>query len=143
VQFGEPKTQRSRRTVDLDAGTVAVLKAHRKTQLEERARTGLGRPRADGLVFTDEQGDPLHPNAVTRMFRKLVGEAQLPTIRLHDLRHTHATLSLQAGVHVKVVSERLGHSSVTITLGTYSHAIPGLQRDAAERVAALIPGWSS
>jgi integrase len=76
---------------------------------------------------------------VSRTFTKLVREAQLPRIRLHDLRHTHATLSLQAGVHVKIVSERLGHSSVTITLDTYSHAIPGLQRDAAERVAALIP----
>jgi integrase len=80
---------------------------------------------------------------VTRTFGKLVREAQLPIIRLHSLRHTHATLSLQAGVHVKIVSERLGHSSVTITLDTYSHAIPGLQRDAAELVAALIPGWSS
>jgi integrase len=64
----------------------------------------------------------------------------VPPIRLHDLRHTHATLSLLAGVHVKIVSERLGHSSVVIKLDTYSHAIPGLQRDAAERVAALIPG---
>jgi integrase len=140
VEFGGPKTHRSRRTVDLDAGTVAVLKAHRKAQLEERAEAGLGRPRADGLIFTDEQGDPLHPNVVSRTFGKLVREAQLPVIRLHDLRHTHATLSLQAGVHVKIVSERLGHSSVVITLDTYSHAIPGLQRDAAERVAALIPG---
>jgi integrase len=140
VQFGEPKTHRSRRTVDLDAATVAVLKAHPKSELEERAGAGLGRPRADGLIFTDEQGDPLHPNVVSRMFGKLVREVHLPIIRLHDLRHTHATLSLQAGVHVKIVSERLGHSSVTITLDTYSHAIPGLQRDAAERVAALIPG---
>jgi integrase len=80
---------------------------------------------------------------VSRTFTKLVREAQMPIIRLHDLRHTHATLSLQAGVHVKIVSERLGHSSVTITLDTYSHAIPGLQRDAAERVAALIPGLTS
>jgi integrase len=142
VQFGEPKTHRSRRTVDLDAATVAVLKAHRKSQLEERAGAGLGRPRADVLIFTDEQGAPLHPNQVSRTFGKLVREAQLPIIRLHDLRHTHASLSLQAGVHVKIVSERLGHSSVTITLDTYSHAIPGLQRDAAEQVAALIPGLS-
>jgi integrase len=140
VQFGEPKTHRSRRTVDLDDATAAVLKAHRKAQLEERAGAGLGRPRAAGLVFTDEQGDPLHPNVVSRTFGRLVREARLPIIRLHDLRHTHASLSLQAGVHVKIVSERLGHSSVTITLDTYSHAIPGLQRDAAERVAALIPG---
>lgn len=130
----------SARLVHLDAATVAVLKAHRKTQLEQRAGAGLGRPSADGLVFADEAGEPLHPNLVSRTFTKLAQEADLPAIRLHDLRHTHATLSLQAGVHVKVVSERLGHSSVTITLDTYSHAIPGLQRDAAEKVAALIPG---
>jgi integrase len=80
---------------------------------------------------------------VSRTFTKLVREAQLPIIRLHDLRHTHSTLLLQAGVHVKIVSERLGHSSVMITLDTYSHAIPGLQRDAAERVAALIPGLAT
>jgi integrase len=143
LQFGEPKTQRSRRTVDLDAATVAVLKAHRKAQLEERAEAGLGRPKADALVFTDDQGEPLHPNVVTRTFAKLIIQAGVPRIRLHDLRHTHSTLSLQAGVHVKIVSERLGHSSVTITLDTYSHAIPGRQRDAAEKVAALIPGLSS
>jgi integrase len=103
------------------------VKAHRKTQLEERAEAGLGRPHADGLLFTDEQGEPLHPNAVSRTFTKLVQDARLPAIRLHDLRHTYATLALQAGVYVKIVSERLGHSSVTITLDVYSHAIPGLR----------------
>lgn len=143
MEFGEPKTARSRRTVDLDAGTVAVLRAHRKAQLEERAGRGLGRLRAGTLVFTDEGGDQLHPNLVSKTFVKLILETELPAIRLHDLRHTHASLSLQAGVHVKVVSERLGHSSVTITLDTYSHAIPGLQRDAAEKVAALIPALGS
>jgi integrase len=87
---------------------VAVLRVHRKAQLEDHAGAGLGRPRAEGLIFTDEQGEPLHPNMVSRTFTKLVREAQLPIIRLHDLRHTHATLSLQAGVHVKIVSERSG-----------------------------------
>lgn len=74
--------------------------------------------------------------------KRLVERALILEDRSPDALHTHATLSLQAGVHVKIVSERLGHSSVTITLDTYSHAIPGLQRDAAERVAALIPGLS-
>ena len=122
--FGEPKTARSRRLVHLDRATVGVLKAHRKVQLEERAQAGLGRPASDGLAFTDERGAPLHPNLVSRTFTRLAQEAGLPAIRLHDLRHTHATLSLQAGLHVKIVSEHLGHSSVTITLDTYSR-LPG------------------
>ncbi len=97
VEFGEPKTNRSRRTVDLDPATLTVLKALRKAQLEERAEAGFGRPSAEAIVFADERGEPLHPNMVSRTFTRLVKEAGLPAIRLHDLRHTHATLSLQAG----------------------------------------------
>jgi integrase len=77
---------------------------------------------------------------VSKRFERLLGAAGLPSIRLHDLRHTHATLALQAGVHVKVVSERLGHATVAMTLDTYSHVIPAMQEDAAEKVAALVLG---
>jgi integrase len=76
---------------------------------------------------------------VSRFFRQPVKKAMLPPIRLHDLRHTHATLALQAGVHPKIVSERLGHATVSITLDTYSHAVPALQQEAA----ALVVGWCS
>jgi integrase len=141
VQVGEPKTNRSRRVVDLDEATVAMLRAHRKAQMEHRLSSGLGSAGASGFVFTDAAGEPHHPNKVTKAFTKLQAELGMDPIRLHDLRHTHATLALQAGIHVKVVSERLGHSSVTITLDTYSHAIPGLQKDAADKVAALIRGF--
>jgi integrase len=92
----------------------------------------------DDFVFTRADGSPLNPNAVTTAFIKLVRRAGLPHVRLHDLRHTHATLMLKAGVHPKVVSERLGHASVSITLDTYSHMLPGLQEAAAERFDKVI-----
>ena len=77
---------------------------------------------------------------MTRYFRRAVKLSLLPTIRLHDLRHTHATLALQAGIHPKVVSERLGHATVSITLDTYSHAIPAMQEEAAALIAGLVFG---
>jgi integrase len=76
----------------------------------------------------------------TDWFQERVKGAGLPRIRLHDLRHTHATLALQAGIHPKVVSERLGHSNISITLDTYSHAIPAMQEEAAAKVAKLVFG---
>ena len=91
-----------------------------------------------GLVFTAENGAALDPESVSRYFRQAVKKAMLPQIRLHDLRHTHATLALQAGVHPKVVSERLGHATVSITLDTYSHAIPAMQEEAAVLIAELV-----
>ena len=91
-----------------------------------------------GLVFTAENGGALDPETITRYFRQAVKRAMLPQIRLHDLRHTHATLALQAGIHPKVVSERLGHATVSITLDTYSHAIPAMQEEAAALIAGLV-----
>jgi integrase len=83
------------------------------------------------LIFTRKDGEALHPEVVSRFFRRTIKRAALPTIRLHDLRHTHAILALRADIHPKVVSERLGHATVAITLDTYSHAIPALQEEAA------------
>ena len=91
-----------------------------------------------GLVFTTEDGSALDPESVSRWWRLAVKKAMLPKIRLHDLRHTHATLALQAGIHPKVVSERLGHATVSITLDTYSHAIPAMQEEAAALIAGLV-----
>ncbi len=84
-----------------------------------------------------EDGQPWHPDRITKRFEQALQAAGLPRIRLHDLRHTHATLALQAGIHPKVVSERLGHAQVSMTLDTY-HAIPALQESAAALIAALI-----
>jgi integrase len=81
---------------------------------------------------------PAVAQSVSRSFERALAAAKLPRIRLHDLRHTHATLALQAGVHAKVISERLGHASIAITLDTYSHAIPALQEDAATLIAGLV-----
>jgi integrase len=140
VSVSTPKTAKGRRSVALDPATVGALRAHRVAVLEERLSLGLGAPTEDGLVFTALDGSPLHPLQFSDRFERLVKAASVPRIRLHDLRHTHATLALQAGVHPKVVSERLGHASVSITLDTYSHAIPAMQEEAAAKVAALVFG---
>jgi integrase len=140
VVVSTPKTARGKRSVALDTGTVAALRAHRKRLLEERLYLGLGAPSPDDLVFTSQDGSPLHPGQFADRFERLVKAAGVPRIRFHDLRHTHATLALQAGVHPKVVSERLGHASVSITLDTYSHAIPALQEEAADKVARVVFG---
>jgi integrase len=89
-------------------------------------------------VFTKESGEAWHPDVVSRLFRAAVKRSLLPAIRLHDLRHTHATLVLRAGIHPKVVSERLGHATISITLDTYSHAIPAMQEEAAVLIADLV-----
>ena len=94
------------------------------------------------LVFAREDGTIINPDSFSDMFWRHVKGAKLPRIRFHDLRHTHATLALAAGVHPKVVSERLGHASITITLDTYSHAIPAMQETAASLVASLVFGES-
>jgi integrase len=130
--FREPKTKRSRRLVDLSPSLTVLLREHRANQELERKLLGnLLKP--DDLVFSSPDGTPLSPNSVTKDFHNLVKSLGIPGVRLHDLRHTHATLMLRQGVHPKVVSERLGHSSVSITLDTYSHVLPGIQAAAARR----------
>lgn len=137
LHFGEPKTNTGRRMIALDPTTVAALRAHRAAQNRERLAWGPAYQDGD-LVFSRENGAPLDPDSVTGIFERRVRELGLPRIRLHDLRHTHATLALTAGIHPKVVQERLGHSSITMTLDLYSHAIPAMQADAADRIAALV-----
>jgi integrase len=130
ARISPPKTERSRRLVALDAKTCDLLTQHRAT-----AGAALD---DHGLVFCASGGDPIHPALFSYYFQRRVRLAGVRRIRLHDLRHTHATHALRAGVHPKVVSERLGHSTITITLDTYSHVLPSMQREAAEAVAALL-----
>lgn len=139
VAFSQPKTQRSRRVVALDATTVAALRAWRRRQLEDKLALGPAY-NDQGFVFTRADGRPFDPNDFSREFDRRIKRLGLPRIRLHDLRHTWATLALQAGIHPKVVSERLGHSTIAITLDIYSHVTPTLQREAADAVAARIFG---
>ncbi|HMT61270.1 MAG TPA: site-specific integrase, partial [Microthrixaceae bacterium] len=137
------KTKKSRRRVSLDAATLGALRAHQERQDIERASAGSAWSDT-GLVFTREDGSAIHPDRFSHWFADLVEKAGVPPIRLHDLRHTHATLALEAGVHPKVVSERLGHATVGITLDLYSHVTPSLDELAAETIAALVdvPGQS-
>jgi integrase len=139
VEVHEPKTSRGRRLVALDPFTVSVLKAWGRRQKEEHLEWGPAWTDS-GLLFTRADGKLIHPERVSKAFRARVKKTGLPQIHLHDLRHTHATLALAAGVHPKVVSDRLGHATVAITLDIYSHVIPALSEEAAATVAALVMG---
>jgi integrase len=137
------KTAAGRRRVELDPATIAVLRAHRRRQAEERLAFGAGY-RDRGRVFTRPGGEPLNPDAVSLQFKRRAARLGLPPIRFHDLRHGWATMALEAGEHPKVVAEQLGHASVRVTLDTYSHVTPGLQREAVTRVAGrFLPAVSS
>ncbi len=135
VHLGQPKTQAGRRPIALDPSTIEVLRKHRRT-LPARPATGAGDV-GDQLVFSEQDGSPLHPERVSQAFRRAVIRHRLPPIPLHGLRHTWATLALQMDVHPRVVQERLGHSNIAITLQTYSHVLPIMHDNAAATVAAL------
>jgi integrase len=135
--FGPPKSESGRRTVSLDRDTLRLLRTHRAAQNAEKLALGAGY-RDDGLVFAHEDGSPLRPEWVSKRFHVLAADAGLPRIHLHDLRHSAASLALSAGVPMKVVSERLGHSALAITADVYSHVTDELARQSAERVADLI-----
>ena len=139
VEVGEPKTARGRRSIALDSGTVTALRAHRVKQNQLKLMLGEAWQDSD-LAFCRDDGTPVHPDRFTQMFDKHVKASGLPRICLHDLRHTHATLALAAGIHPKVVSERLGHSTVAFTMDVYSHAIPSMEAEAAETIANLVRG---
>jgi integrase len=128
----EPKTAQSRRTVVLPPSLVELLKTYRFDQELLRIQLGISLS-PDDFVFIRPNGSPMNPNAVTLAFRRIIKRAGLKGIRVHDLRHTHASLMLMAGIHPKVVSERLGHANIGITLDLYSHVFPGLQEAAAEK----------
>ena len=139
VHVSEPKTAKGRRSLALDPATVAALRQHRARQAEERLAVGP-RWQDSGLVFTWPDGRPIHPQRFSTWFEQLARAAGLPRIRLHDVRHSYASAALAAGIPAKVVSERLGHASIAITMDTYSHVLPGLDAEAAGTVARLILG---
>jgi len=136
VIVSTPKTHQAR-TIDLDPDTVDQLRAHRLSQEQEREEWGSDYHDRD-LVFCKENGTPIHPHTFSQAFERLVAGSDLPKIRLHDLRHTHATIALKAGVPVKVISERLGHETPAFTMKQYAHVIPGMQAEGAAMIAALV-----
>lgn len=141
VVVADVKTATSRRTVDLDPLTIAVLKQWKRHQREQRSALGI-RPKDDSLAFAKPDGTPIHPDSYSQYFDRLVKASDVPRIRPHDLRHTHATILLKAGVPAKVVSERLGHANVAFTMSVYQHVLPGMQADAAHIFAKVVFGES-
>ncbi len=135
---GEPKTRSGVRLVPLDPGTVNALRAHQARQELERARWGEAW-HDTGLVFTYEDGRMLRPELATRRFQALSRHAGVPVIRFHGLRHTSASLALAAGVPMRVVSDRLGHSSTAITADLYTHVSPVVAGTAADAIASIVP----
>ena len=133
LQLGEPKTDKSRRTVPLPRSAVETLQAHRARQEDDRRSAGATW-RDNSLVFTTEIGTALEPRNVLRRFEQLAQRAGLEGVHLHTLRHSAASFLLAAGTHTKVVQEHLGHSSYAITADIYSHVDPTLRREAADRL---------
>jgi len=137
IIFQQTKTDKSRRMVSLSPSTAIVLREHREQQ--EKIRQSLGLTLTDDdLIFCQIDGKPLLPDSITHAWMKLARRTGLKSIRLHDARHSHASLMLKQGVHPKIVQERLGHSSIQITLDTYSHVAPGLQQAAANRFDDIV-----
>lgn len=137
IHYGQPKTNAGRRGLALDPATIDVLKAHRKRMLEQRLLVGAGFVDRD-LVFCQPDGEPHHPERVYQAFKRALKKHGLPDLPIHGLRHTWATLALEADVHPKIVSERLGHSKIAITLDMYSQSSPIMHEEAAAKVARLV-----
>ncbi|MBE3586525.1 MAG: tyrosine-type recombinase/integrase [Thermoanaerobacter sp.] len=133
LEIKTPKTKKSRRTITLPASVVDELKRHKANQAKEKLQAGEFYT-DHGLVFCREDGSPWNPRSFSRDYRDLLKKHNLPLIRFHDLRHTHASILLRQGVHPKVVSERLGHSQIGITLDIYSHILPGIQEEVAKQL---------
>jgi integrase len=134
---GVPKTAAGRRAIAIQRSAVDALRRHRTRQLEHRLAVGSAYV-DEGDVYTTAEGHFLHPNSVQARFARLIAATELPRLRFHDLRHTGATLMLANGEHPKKVQERLGHANISITLDRYSHVTMTMQREAANRLEALV-----
>ena len=136
LTFSTPKSHQAR-NIDLDENTVQLLIKYKQQQSKDITQNGLNSEYSE-LVFKNEFGSPIHPDSFSQAFEKCLQKTSLPKIRLHDLRHTHASIALKAGVPIKVITERLGHENPAFTLKQYVHVIPGMQKEAASLVASLI-----
>jgi integrase len=131
------KTKSSLRTVNLSQMTAKILKSRKIMIAKEKLSIGAAYQDFD-LIACTQHGTPLNPANVRRTFNRIIKVADVPKIRFHDLRHTHATLLLSKGVNVKVISERLGHSNIKVTLDTYSHVLPTMQEEVARKLDEII-----
>ena len=134
---GVPKTEKSRRVITLSKDTIELLRRIRTRQLESKLKAGpLWRDL--GFIFTNGDGSPMSPDGASQNFTEIVRDNQLPHLTLHGLRHAHATLLLTSGLQPKVISERLGHSSISTTMDIYSHVLPSLQKEAAVAIDKIL-----
>ena len=133
TRFKDPKTKRSRRTISLPRFVADRLRRHRTDQAQWLLKNSLGRPTAETLVF-ERGGEAWIPDTFNAFFTRLLRDAGVPHIRLHDLRHTFASMALDAGVDLKTVSNALGHSTISTTADIYAHVTDSLMRDAADRI---------
>jgi integrase len=133
VIIKSPKNRSSRRVIKIESDDVKTLIKLKKIQNKNKLLFGPEYNNKNNFVFAKANGEMLYPNTATKRFRALAKKLNFENVRLHDLRHSHATLMLQAGVHPKVVQERLGHATITTTLNTYSHVIPTLQAESVKK----------
>jgi integrase len=138
TETSSPKTARGNRTIAIGGSTVAALRSWKRAQSTDRLKAGALWRGEHGLLVTNVDGSPANPESFSNLFGKLVREANLPPIRLHDLRHSYATAALADGVPVKVLSQRIGHADVGVTLHVYAHVLPGDDEEAARRADALL-----
>jgi integrase len=139
-EITEPKTKKSRRTIPLGAAVIKILAELKKCQAEDRLRAGAGWEDTE-LVFTRASGAPADPRKMVRCFMAALKQAELPSsVRLYDLRHSCATILMAEGLNPKIISERLGHANVTMTLATYSHVSKGMQELASNRLENALFG---
>ena len=134
---GQPKTAKSRRAISLSPDAVALFHEIRGRQIAQQVAVAEAWQNT-GYVFTQADGRPVDPDSITRDFSDVVKAAGLPHLTVHGLRHGHATMLLEARVNPKVVSERLGHSTIAVTADVYSHVLPGMQEAAALAVDAKL-----
>lgn len=135
--FEEPKTAQSRRTIVLPSTTLKDLRAHRQEQLKHKLKMG-SIWEDHNLVFPSMTGTPFHHSNLTKSYKRILQTAELSGFRMYDLRHSCATLLLSSGENAKIIQERLGHASVVLTLDTYSHVLPEMQKQASEKLEKML-----
>jgi integrase len=138
LRFKTPKTKHGRRVISLPPSTVDVLRAHRRRQLELRVALGQGRQEPTALVFSNLEGGPLSPNNLSREWRRVAAARELPRVKFHALRHTHASALIASGLDVLTISRRLGHASPVVTLAIYEHLFRDTDREAASAIEVAL-----